>query len=53
MALGRSRPGGGSADMTVNRVGLVVHGGRAEAVAAARAVRAWCAEHAVGCADID
>ncbi|BCM72259.1 MULTISPECIES: NAD(+)/NADH kinase [Streptomyces] len=39
--------------MTVNRVGLVVHGGRAEAVAAARAVRAWCAEHAVGCADID
>ncbi|WEO99089.1 NAD(+)/NADH kinase [Streptomyces sp. FXJ1.172] len=39
--------------MTVNRVGLVVHGGRAEAVVAARAVRAWCAEHAVGCADID
>ncbi|MFF7356293.1 MULTISPECIES: NAD(+)/NADH kinase [Streptomyces] len=39
--------------MTVNRIGLVVHGGRAEAVAAARTVRAWCAEHAVGCADID
>ncbi|GHI04024.1 NAD kinase [Streptomyces cellostaticus] len=39
--------------MTVNRIGLVVHGGRAEAVAAARAVRGWCAEHAVGCADID
>ncbi|MFJ4521992.1 NAD(+)/NADH kinase [Streptomyces sp. NPDC088810] len=39
--------------MTVNRVGLVVHGGRAEAVAAARTVRAWCAEHAVGCRDID
>ncbi|MEU2061236.1 NAD(+)/NADH kinase [Streptomyces sp. NPDC013455] len=39
--------------MTVNRVGLVVHGGRAEAVAAAGAVHAWCAEHAVGCADID
>ncbi|MFI9247441.1 NAD(+)/NADH kinase [Streptomyces sp. NPDC053086] len=39
--------------MTVNRVGLVVHGGRAEAVATARIVRAWCAEHAVGCADID
>ncbi|MEU6773156.1 NAD(+)/NADH kinase [Streptomyces sp. NPDC046759] len=39
--------------MTVNRVGLVVHGGRPEAVAAAHAVRAWCAEHAVGCADID
>ncbi|MEV5878420.1 NAD(+)/NADH kinase [Streptomyces sp. NPDC052101] len=39
--------------MTVNRIGLVVHGGRAEAVAAARSVREWCAEHAVGCADID
>ncbi|KUN77056.1 NAD kinase [Streptomyces bungoensis] len=39
--------------MTVNRVGLVVHEGRAEAVAAADTVRAWCAEHAVGCADID
>ncbi|MFJ7151492.1 NAD(+)/NADH kinase [Streptomyces sp. NPDC100445] len=39
--------------MTVNRVGLVVHGGRPEAVAAARAVREWCAEHAVACADID
>lgn len=39
--------------MTVNRVGLVVHGGRAEAATAARAVRAWCDEHAVGCADID
>ncbi|MFI0808977.1 NAD(+)/NADH kinase [Streptomyces echinatus] len=39
--------------MTVNRVGLVVHGGRAEAVAAARVVRAWCDEHAVGCTDID
>ncbi|MFD9096815.1 NAD(+)/NADH kinase [Streptomyces collinus] len=39
--------------MTVNRVGLVVHGGRAQAVAAARAVREWCAEHEVGCADID
>ncbi|MBJ6641633.1 NAD(+)/NADH kinase [Streptomyces sp. DHE7-1] len=39
--------------MTVNRVGLVVHGGRAEAVAAARAAREWCAEYAVACADID
>ncbi|MFE9497999.1 NAD(+)/NADH kinase [Streptomyces collinus] len=39
--------------MTVNRVGLVVHGGRAQAVAAARAVREWCAGHEVGCADID
>ncbi|GGW41843.1 NAD kinase 1 [Streptomyces lucensis JCM 4490] len=39
--------------MTVNRVGLVVHGGRAEAVTAARAVREWCAERSVGCVDID
>ncbi|MFI1032489.1 NAD(+)/NADH kinase [Streptomyces sp. NPDC020951] len=39
--------------MAVNRIGLVVHGGRAAAVDAARAVRAWCAENAVGCADID
>ncbi|MEU6089563.1 NAD(+)/NADH kinase [Streptomyces sp. NPDC047085] len=39
--------------MTVSRVGLVVHSGRAEAVAAARTVREWCAEHAVGCAEID
>ncbi|MEU6349767.1 NAD(+)/NADH kinase [Streptomyces sp. NPDC047072] len=39
--------------MTVNRLGLVVHGGRAEAVEAARVVRAWCAEHDVRCADID
>ncbi|MFJ4621217.1 NAD(+)/NADH kinase [Streptomyces sp. NPDC088812] len=39
--------------MTVSRLGLVVHGGRPEAVAAARTVRAWCAEHAVPCADID
>ncbi|MEW2515228.1 NAD(+)/NADH kinase [Streptomyces sp. NPDC046870] len=39
--------------MTVNRVGLVVHGGRPEADTAARAVRAWCDEHAVGCVDID
>ncbi|MFD7276555.1 NAD(+)/NADH kinase [Streptomyces sp. NPDC059862] len=39
--------------MTVSRLGLVVHGGRAEAVEAARAVRAWCEEHAVRCTDID
>ncbi|MFG2126147.1 NAD(+)/NADH kinase [Streptomyces sp. NPDC048710] len=39
--------------MTVHRIGLVVHGGRAEAVAAASAVREWSAEHAVECADID
>ncbi|MFF4395033.1 NAD(+)/NADH kinase [Streptomyces sp. NPDC001480] len=39
--------------MTVSRLGLVVHGGRAEAAEAARAVREWCAEHAVPCTDID
>ncbi|MFI9803710.1 NAD(+)/NADH kinase [Streptomyces sp. NPDC052301] len=39
--------------MTVSRIGLVVHGGRPEAVAAARTVREWCDEHAVGCTDID
>jgi NAD+ kinase len=37
----------------VKRLGLVVHGGRAEAVAAAGVVGAWCQEHAVRCADID
>ncbi|MGW7378971.1 NAD(+)/NADH kinase [Streptomyces sp. NPDC054794] len=39
--------------MTVNRIGLVVHSGRAEAAEAARTVRDWCAEHAVPCTDID
>ncbi|MFF5138677.1 NAD(+)/NADH kinase [Streptomyces sp. NPDC013157] len=39
--------------MTVNGLGLVVHGGRAEAVEAACAVRAWAAEHDVRCTDID
>ncbi|MEU8845313.1 NAD(+)/NADH kinase [Streptomyces sp. NPDC048564] len=39
--------------MTLNRLGLVVHGGRPEAVEAARVVRAWCEEHAVRCTDID
>ncbi|MER6463981.1 NAD(+)/NADH kinase [Streptomyces sp. NPDC001228] len=39
--------------MTVNRIGLVVHGGRAEAVDAARTVRAWAAGHGVPCKDID
>lgn len=41
------------AKMSVNRVGLVVHGGRTEAVQVARVVRAWCEEHAVRCTDID
>ncbi|MEU0060561.1 NAD(+)/NADH kinase [Streptomyces sp. NPDC006334] len=39
--------------MAVKRLGLVVHGGRAEAVAAGGVVRAWCEEHAVRCTDID
>lgn len=39
--------------MAVNGLGLVVHGGRAEAVDAARAVREWAAEHGVRCTDID
>lgn len=39
--------------MSVSRVGLVVHQGRPEAVEAARAVRAWCAERGIACRDID
>ncbi|MFG2757042.1 NAD(+)/NADH kinase [Streptomyces wuyuanensis] len=39
--------------MPLNRIGLVVHQGRPAAVAAARAARAWCAAHGVGCTDID
>lgn len=39
--------------MAVRRVGLVVHGGRTEAVAAARVVRGWCRDNAVACGDID
>ncbi|MEU1595526.1 NAD(+)/NADH kinase [Streptomyces sp. NPDC005708] len=39
--------------MPIGRVGLVVHGGRAEAVAGARIVRDWCARHGIGCVDID
>ncbi|MGW2491518.1 NAD(+)/NADH kinase [Streptomyces sp. NPDC001606] len=39
--------------MTVNRLGLVVHGGRPEAVQAADVVRDWCRERAVRCTDID
>ncbi|GAB2801841.1 NAD(+)/NADH kinase [Streptomyces chlorus] len=39
--------------MAVDRVGMVVHGGRPEAAEAARTVRAWCAEHAVACKEID
>ncbi|MEU6366994.1 NAD(+)/NADH kinase [Streptomyces sp. NPDC046931] len=39
--------------MTISRLGLVVHGGRPQAVAGARTVREWCARHAIGCVDID
>ncbi|MFI5688050.1 NAD(+)/NADH kinase [Streptomyces sp. NPDC051636] len=39
--------------MTLSRIGLVVHGGRDEAVDAAGVVRAWCHENDVECADID
>lgn len=39
--------------MRVSRLGLVVHGGRPEALEAARVVRSWSTEHAVRCTDID
>ncbi|MET7885037.1 NAD(+)/NADH kinase [Streptomyces avermitilis] len=39
--------------MTVTRIGLVMHGGRAQAGDAARIVRDWCAERGVHCTDID
>ncbi len=39
--------------MAVNRLGLVVHQARPVAVAAARAVRDWCADRGVPCAEID
>ncbi|HEX3791776.1 MAG TPA: NAD(+)/NADH kinase [Pseudonocardiaceae bacterium] len=39
--------------MPVNRIGLVVHSGKAEARAAAGQVRAWAADHNVPWANID
>ncbi|WP_055490852.1 NAD(+)/NADH kinase [Streptomyces sp. TP-A0356] len=39
--------------MPISRLGLVVHGGRPEAVSGARTVRRWCARHGIGCVDID
>ncbi|HEY1487363.1 MAG TPA: NAD(+)/NADH kinase, partial [Micromonosporaceae bacterium] len=39
--------------MAINRIGLVVHGGKAVAVAAADRVRAWAAERDIPCTDID
>ncbi|GHF47839.1 NAD+ kinase [Amycolatopsis bartoniae] len=37
----------------VERVGLVVHGGKEAALAAAQEVRKWAAEHGIPCVDID
>ncbi|MGW1024734.1 NAD(+)/NADH kinase [Streptomyces sp. NPDC002577] len=39
--------------MPISRLGLVVHGGRPEAVSAAQTVRDWCTGHGIGCVDID
>ncbi|MDH6125019.1 NAD(+)/NADH kinase [Kitasatospora sp. GP82] len=39
--------------MPVNRIGLVVHGARPAARAAAATVRAWCAAHDIPCTDLD
>ncbi|MFE6867260.1 NAD(+)/NADH kinase [Kitasatospora sp. NPDC057692] len=39
--------------MAVERVGLVVHRGRPEAVEASRSVRAWCDDHRLRCTEID
>ncbi|GAB3974438.1 hypothetical protein GCM10027615_39930 [Plantactinospora veratri] len=39
--------------MTGQRIGLVVHEGRAAAVTAAGAVRRWAADHSIGVSDID
>src|SRR5690348_9935335 len=37
----------------IGRIGLVAHGGRAEAVAVAEEVRRWAREHAIACKDLD
>ncbi|MGW7245070.1 NAD(+)/NADH kinase [Streptomyces decoyicus] len=39
--------------MSVQRVGIVVHGGRPDAVTAAEVVRQWCVRQGVGCVAID
>ena len=39
--------------MTVTRLGLVVHSGRAAAREAAAAVHEWCTRHAIPCTDVD
>ncbi|WP_034591747.1 NAD(+)/NADH kinase [Hamadaea tsunoensis] len=37
----------------IGRIGLVVHGGRRQAVEAAARVRAWAQEHEVACTEVD
>jgi NAD+ kinase len=39
--------------MPISRLGLVVHGGRPEAVSGGETVRRWCARQGIGCFDID
>ncbi|MFE4519856.1 NAD(+)/NADH kinase [Kitasatospora sp. NPDC056783] len=39
--------------MAVERIGLVVHKGRPEAVRASRSVRSWCDDHRTRCTEID
>ncbi|MFL6163530.1 MAG: NAD(+)/NADH kinase [Jatrophihabitantaceae bacterium] len=39
--------------MSIERIGLVVHGGKTEAHAAAETVRAWARVHGVPCTDMD
>ncbi len=41
------------AAMTIQRIGIVVHGGKAEALAAAEVVRGWAAEHGVPAMGVD
>src|SRR5436190_22122669 len=49
-----NRPSGGRGRyMSVQRVGIVVHGGRPRALAAADVVRRWCERRDVGCVAID
>ena len=39
--------------MTFDRIGMVVHAGRPEAVAAARQIEEWAARHAIPVSDVD
>lgn len=47
------RTGQASGDHVISRIGLVVHGGRPAAVAAAAQVRAWALRCGSGCVDVD